>query len=70
MIVVWKTLAEKKPERERTYATTKEGIFGNIISHAHWFKGHFWRNGQLVDEEVIAWADGLKPYEEEQERRS
>lgn len=68
MIVEWKTLAEKKPERERPYAITVEGIFDNVITGAMWWKGHFWKSGTKVDTLVIAWADGLEPYEEERRK--
>ncbi|MBQ1471846.1 MAG: hypothetical protein IIZ34_05755 [Eubacterium sp.] len=68
MIVTWRTLDEKKPEKERTYAITVQDIFGPMVIHAKWWRGHFWRFGNIIDTEVMAWADGLRPYGEKRKR--
>lgn len=65
MFVQWRTLQEKRPKKEMCYATTVKDMFGPAVSHANWWKGHFWRFGNIVDDEVLAWADGLEPYREE-----
>ena len=67
--VRWVDPKERKPDKGRFYAVTIRNLWRNRISAALWFEGHWYRGGEMIDSEVIRWADGLEPYTEPKGRR-
>jgi len=67
--VRWVDPQQKKPDKERFYAITIRGLLKDRISAALWNAGHWYRGGEMIDSEVIRWADGLEPYKEPKGRR-